>query len=129
MSCTVTQNVLDQFTGSATMYRHWTRQFHYTTGVHYLCEHGAAWLIDAIASHQFDPKLRTGDLRHFQVWELEVNGSSGLLTCRPDSDEEPVVSQEIEYTDFPLPSIKLYVELGSLDGVNRHLICMLPSER
>lgn len=125
----ITQHDLDQFTGSTDMFRHWTRQLHYTTGVHYLCENGTAWLIDAIASHQFDPKLKTGDLKHFQIWELEVTGESALLTCRPDSDAEPAVSQEIEYTDFPLPSIKLYVELGSLDGVNEHLVCMLHSER
>lgn len=129
MSCTVTQSDLDQFIGSTDMYQHWTRQFHYTTGVQYLCENGAAWLVDAIASHQFEPKLKKGDLKYFQIWDLKVDGGSGILTCRADSDKKPVVSQEIEYTDFPLPSIKLYVELGSLDGVNEHLVCMLASER
>ncbi len=69
-----------------------------------------------------------GDLKYFQIWNLEVSGSSAVLTCRSDSDEPAVISQEIEYTDFPF-NIKLYVELGSLDGVNEHKICMLPSER
>ncbi len=94
----------------------------------YLCENGAAWLIDAIASYQFEKVLLEGDLKYFQIWNLEVSGSSAVLTCRSDSDEPAVISQEIEYTDFPF-NIKLYVELGSLDGGTESMICMLPSER
>lgn len=133
MTCTLSNHDLEQFTGSEQMFRHWTRKLHYTQGVEYLCANGAAWLIDAIASYQGTKSLRTDDLKYFQLWELTISKLDNspcmaTLTCRPDSDMEPAVTQEIEYTDCPI-DIKLYVELGSFDGVNECMICMLPSER
>ena len=91
----------------------------YTDGVQYLAENADCyWLIDAVASYQ--PQVnRTPALRDFQVWTLAVKDRSATLTCRADSDEPPVVTQEIEYTDFPLPEITLWVEGGVL---------LLPSE-
>lgn len=131
MTCTINKLNLDQFTGSQTMYKHWTGKLYYTEGCEYLCANGCAWLIDAIASYQGTKPLKTEDLKYFQLWNLTLLDNSpymAILTCRPDSDMEPVITQNIEYTDCPI-DIKLYVELGSLDGVNEHLICMLPSER
>jgi hypothetical protein len=130
MTCTVSNNELAHFTGSQSMYRHWTKKMAYTEGCEYLCEKGAAWLIDAIATYQHDRRLTGNEnLKYFQLWELAINGKGAILTCKEDSDTEPVITQVIEYTDFPLEKIKLYVELGSLDGVKEELICMLPSER
>lgn len=115
---------LGQFTGSETFYRHWTRKLIYTEGIHYLMD-GAAWLVDAIASYQFDPKLFRTDLREFQLWELKVDleKHTAVLTCKADSDRAAVVTQHIEFTDFPMEEITLYVERGE------HLTLMLPSER
>lgn len=104
------------------IYQHWMApKFRYTDGVQTLARKtGAFWLIDAIVSHQIDKRLRTGDLEDFQLWELTVRSdSSCVLTCRADTNREPVVTQEIEYTDFPLDHIKLYLECGVL---------LLPSE-
>lgn len=133
MTCTISKFNLDQFTGSQSMYKHHFGKLYYTEGCEYLCANGCAWLIDAIASYQGTKALKTEDLKYFQLWELalsKIDGSPYMatLTCRADTDVEPAVTQEIEYTDCPI-DIKLYVELGSLDGVNEHLICMLPSER
>ena len=108
--------------GGDSLYQHWMPQrFRYTEGVKLLADKaGAYWLVDAIMSHQVNRALRSVRMKEFQLWELKVNpDASCVLTCREDSDVEPAVTQEIEYTDFPLDYIKLYLE-GS--------ILMLPSE-
>jgi len=119
MSCKITKQDLANFYGSENHYRHWLRKLHYTDGIHYLEANGAAWLLDAIASYQGSPKLRTQRLQDFQLWELTVTGNSAVLTCKGDSNEKPVIRQKIEYTDFPF-TIKIYVENG---------VALLPSER
>jgi hypothetical protein len=111
---------LQQFTGSETLYKHWLG-LHFTEGVKYLADQAECyWLLDAIASHQPDLKPDP-DLKHFQVWLLQVDCHRGLLTCWSDSPGQgnPSVYQGIEFTDFPLPEIKLYLSEGVL---------LLPSE-
>lgn len=59
-------------------------------------------------------------LKAFQIWQLVVHDDrSAILTVRADSDQDPVITQDIPYTDFSLPEIKLWVTNGML---------MLPSE-
>lgn len=108
---------LHGFTGSDTQYRHWTGKIHYTEGVKWLADHAEAyWLLDAIASHQLDPKVKAEE---FQVWTLQVADHKAMLTCE-DGNGREVTHQRIPYTDFPLREIKLWCEFGTL---------MLPSER
>jgi len=128
MSATIDISELGHFTGSERWFRHWTGAVHFTEGVHYLVEHGAAWLVDAIASHQTG-KLLKGDLREFQIWTLEAKGQKAVLTCKADSDRKPAVTQNIEFTDFPDGTVTLYLELGSIDGINEHRVLILTSER
>jgi hypothetical protein len=117
------ENTLAGFTGTEHYYPTMLRGFRYTDGVQWLAEVAQChWLIDAIVSYQLAPQVR-GDhrLRHFQVWELQVNeDSSAVLTCYRDSDD-PAFGQDIEYTDYPaeLAPRKFYV----CDGV-----LMLPNE-
>ena len=80
------------------------------------------WLLDAIASHQTKQFLLNPKLREFQIWHLQVQDNSGVksavgslstaelhvLICEWDTNQE-VLRQEIEYTDFPLSHIKLYL--------------------
>ena len=100
---------LSQFTGSERYFKHWTGMM-YTTGIQYVAEQGGAyWLLDAIASYQPDLRKKPR-LAEFQVWELKVKDHKAVLTCKGDSGEKPVVTQHIEFTDFPLPYIKIYVE-------------------
>jgi hypothetical protein len=114
-------NNLNQFTGTENHYRH--PGILYTDGIKFLAENADCfWLIDTIASYQ--PAVRQNQrLNEFQLWNLEVADhsgfSSGVLTCMDGDSEIPFVTQQIERTDFPLPSIRLYVENGVL---------LLPSE-
>jgi hypothetical protein len=116
----MTQLNLEQFIGSELFYRHFTGLV-YTEGVKYVADHcGAYWLIDAIASYQFSPKIQRDEmLKDFQLWTLQVNpDKSALLICGRDA-EELAFSQAIEYTDFPLDEIRFYLSNNVL---------MLPSE-
>ena len=103
---------LKQFTGSERLYRHSSRCLQYTEGIKYLAEQAEAfWLIDAIASYQREPQIREDPmLRDFQLWILATNleAHSAVLSCYRDTDD-PAFSQQIEYTNFPLAEIKLYV--------------------
>jgi len=110
---------LSHFCGSEELFRHWLGGMLYTEGVKFLAEQaGAYWLIDAIASHQ--PKCRRDPmLQEFQAWTLTVKADrSARLVCERDSGDE-AFAQDIEYSDFPLPEIKLFVENNTL---------LLPSE-
>ena len=102
-----------------TWWKHWTGRLTFTDGVKYLAEQaGAFWLIDLVASHQ-TPRLRQEE---FQIWTLKVDRSKtpmAVATCQADTHAKVLVQQEIEYTDFPLPSIKLWL----VDSV-----LMLPNE-
>jgi hypothetical protein len=117
----VALNNLNQFTGTEHYYRHLGIQ--YTDGIKFLAENAECdWLLDAIGSYQ--PGLnRNQRLAEFQLWELKVaeggGFSSAVLTCTDGDSAVPVITQDIEQTDFPLPSIRLYVENGVL---------LLPSE-
>ncbi len=99
---------LNQFYGSTTLYKHWLG-LNYTDGIQYLAkEANCYWLLDAIASHQTKQFLSNPQLREFQIWHLQVQENSGVLICEWDTNQE-VLRQEIEYTDFPLSHIKVYL--------------------
>ena len=121
---------LGHFTGTEG-YTRWSPLFPrmvLTDGAKFVAEngggHGAYWLMDAIASHQ-PTCMKHEMLREMQFWTLKVNpDKSCVLECRKDSGHKPTVRQEIEYTDFDLAEIKLYV--APLD--EKHYVIMLPSE-
>lgn len=119
---------LEQFTGSTQWYKHWTGRLIYTEGVHYVAEHGgqhgAYWLVDAIASWQTHKRIRSNPLlQEFQLWTLKVKEKDGrrsaVLTMQADSDQGSIIRQRIELTDFELDELTLYVEGDTL---------LLPSE-
>ncbi len=128
MAAQIDETTLAHFTGTEHYFRHWTNAIIYTDGIEYLHANGAGWLLDAIASYQLQKVVRN---EPFQLWELKVNKvrKNAILTCKSDSDQPAIVKQLIEYTDFPLQSIQIYVELRSIDGVKEEFIAMLPSER
>jgi hypothetical protein len=110
---------LAQFTGSATLYRHWLG-FQYTEGVRHLADRcGAHWLLDLIGSYL--PAVRKDrKARDFCVWRLTVSPDGSAEAVCDDGDGRVVARQSITFTDFPLPAVTLYLEYGTL---------MLPSER
>ena len=76
---------------------------------------GCYWLLDIISSYQVDKRLDP----HFQVWKLVVNCEDNSAIVSGYNDTELIVTQEIQYTDFPLDELKLFL----MDGV-----ILLPSE-
>lgn len=112
-----TEQDLNQFTGTEHYYKHPLFGFNYTDGVKYMAEKaGAYWLLDAIGSYQMG-KIRAVP---FQIWRLEKADNAlfpikngAILTMKEDCDMPVLIKQEIEYTDFPLESIELWL----IDGV------------
>lgn len=133
---------LSQFTGTQEWHR-WSvlyRQCLLTDGAKYVADQaGAYWLTDAIASYQrkLIPRGET-----FQTWTLRYHEAtpservfteSGsrlvkatrdhwTLTC-DDGNGKVLITQEIEFSDFPLPEFKLW---AIWDGQNT--VILLPSE-
>ena len=72
------------------------------------------------ASWQICPQVKQDRmLREIQFWKLRVNpDNSAVLTCERDKDDV-ALTQAIEFTDFPLEEVKLYLSNGVL---------LLPSE-
>jgi hypothetical protein len=87
----------------------------YTEGIRFLSRNGAGWLVDklCILGIQF------GKREEFMVATLKVTDSKALLVL-DDGNDNVLHSEEIDYTDFPLPEITAYIEYGTI---------MLPSER
>jgi hypothetical protein len=75
------------------------------------------WLFDNILIYQNDKRLKGVN---FQTWEMRQTRKdlSWILTCK-DSNLNFLIKQVIEFSDFPLDYIKLYVISG---------VALLPSE-
>ncbi len=111
------QSNLGQFIGTEKLYRLTTRHL-LTDGTMYLAEHAKCyWLMIAVASHL---SSRIDD--HFAVAKLSVVGNGAVLTL-DDGNGNVFAKQTIEFTDFPLPEVKLYC---CFDG--DHWTIMLPRE-
>jgi hypothetical protein len=130
---------LAHFTGSETWYRHsLCPKILYTDGAQYVAEKGGAyWLLDIIATNNAygGPEFKREE---FQVWKLKLNTKAtpkpitigavsahktrhqpaAILTCSDggkDGNESKVFfTQEIEYTDFPLPEITLWFQNNTI---------------
>lgn len=74
------------------------------------------WLLDVIGSYSNSSKLN----KNFQIWKLVVNreNDSAIIQCCHDTGDL-VLTQKIEYTDFPMDTVTLYVIGG---------VILLPSE-
>ena len=126
------QQSLKHFTSTDNYYRH-LLGIRYTDGIQYLAQEAQCyWLIDVIASYQTKKLLADKMLKDFQLWYLMVGDShefikpqphhQAVVTCwgdTPDPEITPYIRQDIEFTDFPLPEIKLFLVQGVL---------MLPGE-
>ncbi len=107
-----------QFTGTESYHRTMRPDVVHTDGVKALAEHCKAfWLIDAIVSHQTDPKVRA---EPFQEWTLErvPDSDKATLTCG-DGNGNVVARQVIEYTDFPYATAEIWLTGG---------VMLIPSE-
>ena len=109
------QASLKQFTGTTEYFRHLSGYL-YTEGVAYVAQtSGAYWLIDKIAWTTAGKPC----LQKFGNWKLTVhNDRSATLTCE-DGDKRELYREMIEYTDFPLRQIEIWL-------INH--VLLLPSE-
>ena len=117
---------LAQFTGTTQFFRYWAGISFFTDGVKYLADEARCyWLLDAIGSYQAELAKNPDERLHeLQFWTLTVNpDKSAVLTCIADKGEPPAVRQEIEWTDFPLPEIHIWL---GFEGDKT--IAYLPSE-
>jgi hypothetical protein len=113
-----------------------------TDGVKYLCDSADCyWLLDIIASYHAKC-MKDKKLQEMQFWKLTVHPKSetkpmtvgavmkhervnmATVTCERDKNDV-VITQDVEYTDFPLNEIKLWV---APSGDDRHFTILLPSE-
>jgi hypothetical protein len=116
------KRALREFRGTEKYHRHLfpgKSKIDLTDGCDFVRTHmNAFWLFDAILSYQCEKILREVN---FQIWELRQSKKdlSWLLTCREDSDKKPLITQTIEFSDFPIEGIKIWL----IDKV-----ALLPSE-
>lgn len=123
---------LDRITGHANgcnyHVRHWTKRMLFTDTLERIAaEVGAHWLIDAVASYQCDDlDRRTAGMQFWTLRRTPTNRMphAATLVCVKDSDRPPLVTQTIEYAEFPATKFDIWVE-G--DGENR--VAMIPQER
>lgn len=122
---------LAQFYGSEQFFN--LSPFHFnmvvTEGVKFLADAaGAYWLLDIIATESLTPKMKR--YRDFQVWKMTTDlKSKTALIIAENGNGKKIHERPITFTDFPLPEIEFFLELGSLDGVTPKRVLMLPSER
>jgi hypothetical protein len=117
---------LAQFSGTEQYYRYWGGISFLTDGVKYLADEARCyWLLDAIGSYQRELAKHPDErLQSIQFWRLKVNADqSAVLTCVADSGEPPAITQQVDWTDFPLPEVQVWI---GIEGEKK--IALLPSE-
>lgn len=96
---------LIQFTGTEHYYKN-PFGIVFTDGIKYLADECQSyWLIDIVASYQFEPKVKE---QEFQVYKLKVNEDRTAILTIEDGNYNEIAKQEIEFTDFPLDEIELW---------------------
>lgn len=129
----ITQSDLDQFHGSEQFYRY--GMFHkilMTEGAHFVAEKaGTYWLFDMIIS--YIPKVDRNDHMFFVELTKNAKGNGAKLVLHDGDKSEDgngkiiYVEKKIGYTDFPLPSLRLYFCVnGGIQGTK--YTAMLPGE-
>ena len=107
------ESYLSNFYGTEHYYKVAFGGILFTDGVKALAEvagGGAFWLIDAICSYQGEAPFNKPEIQEFQIWYLPVRAdNTAVLTCRTDTHEPVLCSQDIEFTDFPIcEDFKIY---------------------
>lgn len=110
---------LRQFTGTTQWYQSYPGLL-LTDGAKWLADSADCyWLYDIIWS--IKPIL---DKDWFAVAKFATIGSAGIFVLE-DGNDNVLYTQHIEYTDFPLPQVTLFVADGGPGGEK---VIMLPSE-
>ena len=107
---------LRSFTGTEYYYKH-PFGIYFTDGVKFLAEVCSCyWLIDAVASWQYDSKVKA---QEFQVYRLKVKKDQSAVLLIENGNNRIIQKQELEFCDFPLDQIEIWFSNG---------VAYLPSE-
>lgn len=83
------------------------KRFKYTEGVKYLAEQAEAyWLLEYIFCSQPHRILRG---KTFQMWNLKVQEDESAIITVEDENDNVLATFNINYTDFPLHTIDLWL--------------------
>jgi len=82
---------------------------------------GAYWVIDLITSYN-PAKFRKA--HPFQFWKMKVEDNKAMITMREDSGKPIVVSQMIQYTDFPPGTWEFWV----VEATPEYSVLMSPGD-
>ena len=124
---------LAHFTGTESYTRHGLmRDLLMTEGVVWLADNAEAhWLTDVVASHLMTNRELRGE--EFQTWTMRKSPKAGqnhacvVWATDGNDDTQKLITQEIEYTDFPLYEIKFFCAKSPEFG-ERAWVLMLTSE-
>lgn len=125
------RGALGDFRGTERWHRH--SPLLLTDGVRFLCENaGAYWLIDAIGSHVVSTAKLSPKHNPAQFWTLLVKDGAATLICtdggKHGRDPVELARQEIEYTDFPLGQIDIWVMWDEIVEPKGAFVVLLPGE-
>jgi hypothetical protein len=113
---------LKKFCGTTRYYKHLypgRSPILLTEGCQYVRDElNAYWLFDTILKYQ--EELLKQDI-NYQIWELQrlKKDLSWLLTCKELPDVKPIIRHPIEFYDFPMDYIRIWIIGG---------VALLPSE-
>ena len=107
---------LMMFTGTERYYKH-PFGIMFTDGVKFLADECQCyWLIDIVASYQFEPKVKE---QEFQVYKLKLNEDKSAIINIEDGDYNIITTQNLEFTHIPYSQIEIRISNG---------VCKIPSE-
>lgn len=120
----ITQANLSQFTGTVN-YTRFMGNLLLTDGVMFLVKNRAGWILDIIVSVRCLPSIKAEE-KEFWTLKVDLDAHTAVITATDgDKGDGPIqlYRQVIDYTDFPLKELKLYViEEGP------YKVVMLPTE-
>ena len=98
---------LKGFTGTEQYFKIPFSDYVYTDGVRELIKLcGCSWLISDIGillSHKSKYE------RDFLVLNIKVKDNKAIITLKEDTNEKPIYTKKIDYTDFPLKEYEFYI--------------------
>jgi len=115
MNSTQLKQDLSRFTGTENYWKGKLHKIKYTDGIKFLHENAECyWLIDLVDSAQISKSIVDYLKKdYFQSIELKVLDNVGTFEIT-DGNSNVLYAQRIEFTDFPLDEIKLYLADGVL---------------
>ena len=97
---------LEQYTGTEQYFKIPFSSFVYTDGINHLINKcGCWWLISDLGI-----ELNKKTLPNFLIVSLKVNeDKTAIITLREDTDEKPIYTKKLDYTDFLFKEYEFYL--------------------